>query len=151
MMHNGSPEENSAGIISRQVRLVKCFTFEAAHDLPNAPAGHKCRRLHGHSFKVDLVVEGTVGVRSGWLMDYGEIKDAFAPLLERLDHHYLNEIEGLENPTSEIIGKWIWDKLKPRLPQLSGVVVHETCTARCEYCGEVRMANSENRVRGLDQ
>ena len=87
------PAESVAG--THTVALVRTFTFEAAHLLPQAPAGHKCRRLHGHSFRVDLTVDGPVDERSGWLMDFGDIKAAFAPLLDRLDHHYLNEIEGL--------------------------------------------------------
>ncbi|MCH7720049.1 MAG: 6-carboxytetrahydropterin synthase QueD [Planctomycetes bacterium] len=118
------------------VALVRTFTFEAAHLLPQAPAGHKCRRLHGHSFRVDLTVDGEVDERSGWLMDFGDIKAAFAPLLDRLDHHYLNEIEGLENPTAENLTRWIWERLRPDLPELSCVTVHETCSVRCEFRGE---------------
>jgi len=122
--------------IGNTVRLVKCFTFEAAHLLPRAPAEHKCQRLHGHSFKVELTVEGTIDERTGWLIDYGDIADAFAPLLKQLDHYYLNEVQGLENPTSENIARWIWQRVKPALPLLSCVTVFETCTARCEYRGE---------------
>ncbi|HKK69989.1 MAG TPA: 6-carboxytetrahydropterin synthase QueD [Candidatus Krumholzibacteria bacterium] len=117
------------------VRLVKTFHFEAAHRLPRVPEGHKCARLHGHSFRVDVEVEGPIDVSKGWLIDYADIKEAFAPLHERLDHHYLNEIEGLENPTSEILAAWIWERLQPRLEGLARVVVHETCTARCAYEG----------------
>ena len=119
-----------------RVRLVKDFRFEAAHRLPRVPQGHKCARLHGHSFRVDIEVEGPIDPDLGWLIDYGDIKDAFAPLLDRLDHHYLNEVEGLENPTSEILAKWIWDRLVPRLPSLARVTVHETCTSRCVYEGD---------------
>ncbi len=119
------------------VALVRTFTFEAAHLLPQAPPGHKCRRLHGHSFRVDLTVDGPVDARSGWLMDFGDIKAAFAPMLDRLDHHYLNEIEGLENPTAENLTRWIWEQLKPDLPELSCVTIQETCTARCEFRGEM--------------
>jgi 6-pyruvoyltetrahydropterin/6-carboxytetrahydropterin synthase len=117
------------------VRLVKTFHFEAAHRLPRVPEGHKCARLHGHSFRVDVEVEGPIDESKGWLIDYADIKDAFAPLHEQLDHHYLNEIEGLENPTSEILAAWIWDRLRPRLEGLARVVVHETCNARCAYEG----------------
>ena len=117
------------------VRLVKTFHFEAAHRLPRVPEGHKCARLHGHSFRVDVEVEGPIDVSKGWLIDYADIKEAFAPLHERLDHHYLNEIEGLENPTSEILAAWIWERLQPRLEGLARVVVRETCTARCAYEG----------------
>lgn len=117
------------------MELFKAFTLEAAHRLPHVPAGHKCARLHGHSFRIEIHVEGAVGAGSGWVMDFAEIKAAFRPLYDRLDHHYLNEIEGLENPTSEILAMWIWDRLKPSLPLLSQVTVHETCTSGCRYRG----------------
>jgi queuosine biosynthesis protein QueD len=117
------------------VRLVKGFTFEAAHRLPHLPETHKCYRLHGHSFRVEVQVEGEIDPHTGWFMDYAEIKRAFEPLHERLDHNYLNEVEGLENPTSENLAVWIWQRLGPALPALVKVVVHETCTARCEYGG----------------
>ena len=117
------------------VRLVKTIDFEAAHFLPTFPEGHKCRRLHGHSYKVDIVVEGEVPPEQGYLIDYAEIKAAFEPLKQQLDHSCLNEVEGLANPTSEMIAKWIWDRLKPRLPLLAEVVIHETCSSRCEYRG----------------
>ena len=115
--------------------IFKVFTLEAAHRLPNVPAGHKCARLHGHSFRVEVHVSGPVGDDSGWVLDFAELKAAFAPLYQQLDHHYLNEIEGLDNPTSERLAMWIWERLKPRLPQLSQVVVHETCTSGCRYRG----------------
>ena len=115
--------------------LFKTFTLEAAHRLPNVPEGHKCARLHGHSFRVEIHVDGPVDPHTGWVMDFAEIKAAFRPLYERLDHHYLNEIEGLENPTSERLAEWIWQRLKPGLPLLSEVVVHETCTSGCRYRG----------------
>lgn len=117
------------------MRLVREFTFEAAHLLPNVPEGHKCRRLHGHSFRVELVCEGEIDPHTGWLIDFADIKLAFQPLRERLDHHYLNEIEGLENPTAENIARWIWQRLEPVLPQLTQVNLAETCTSRCEYIG----------------
>lgn len=116
-----------------RVALTKTFRFEAAHRLPHVPPGHKCGRLHGHSFRFEVTVEGDVDPRTGWLVDYGEIKARAAPLVERLDHHFLNEIEGLENPTSEILAQWIYDRLKPVLPLLAAVTVHETCTATCVY------------------
>ena len=118
-----------------RVRLSRAFRFEAAHRLPNVPAGHKCGRLHGHSFRVELVCEGEVDPHLGWLVDFAEIKRAFDPLLMSLDHHYLNEIEGLDNPTAENIARWIWDRLKPSLPSLAQVNVAETCSSRCEYRG----------------
>ena len=115
--------------------IFKRFHIEAAHRLPNVPEGHKCARLHGHSFQVELVVAGELGVRSGWVMDFADVKRAFQPLYDRLDHNYLNDIEGLDNPTSERLAIWIWDRLKPTLPALSEVVVHETCTSGCRYAG----------------
>lgn len=110
--------------------------LEAAHHLPHVPENHKCRRLHGHSFHVEVHVNGPVHGQSGWVMDFADITRVFQPLYEQLDHHYLNEIEGLENPTSENLARWIWRKLKPALPLLSKVVVRETCTAGCIYSGE---------------
>jgi 6-pyruvoyltetrahydropterin/6-carboxytetrahydropterin synthase len=118
------------------VEIFKVFTFEAAHRLPNVPAGHKCARLHGHSFRVEIHVSGPVDPVTGWVMDFADIKEAFRPILSRLDHYYLNDIEGLENPTSENIARWIWQQLKPSLPLLHRVVVHETCTSGCVYRGE---------------
>jgi 6-pyruvoyltetrahydropterin/6-carboxytetrahydropterin synthase len=115
--------------------IFKIFRIEAAHRLPNVPAGHKCARLHGHSFAVELVVGGEVGEESGWVMDFGDVKAAFQPLYDQLDHHYLNDIEGLDNPTSERLAAWIWERLKPSLPQLATVIVHETCTSGCRYSG----------------
>ena len=119
-----------------KVRLTRDFTFEAAHLLPNAPEGHKCRRLHGHSFRVEVTVEGEVDPRTGWFLDYGVIKDAVEPLRRQLDHYYLNEVAGLENATSENLAGWLWTRLKPALPSLARITVHETCEARCEYEGK---------------
>ena len=116
-----------------KMELRKTFQFEAAHLLPHLPKSHKCRRLHGHSFGVEIVVSGECDPRLGWLMDYADISRAFKPILERLDHYYLNEVPGLDNPTSENIAAWIWNELKPRLPLLREVVVAETCTAKCVY------------------
>jgi 6-pyruvoyltetrahydropterin/6-carboxytetrahydropterin synthase len=116
--------------------VFKIFTFEAAHRLPNVPEGHKCARLHGHSFRVEVHVGGPVDAHTGWVMDFAGIKAAFDPVRERLDHRYLNEIPGLENPTSENVARFIWGLLKPRLPGLAKLVVHETCTAGCVYLGE---------------
>ena len=119
-----------------KVELRKTFQFEAAHKLPNVPADHKCARLHGHSFRVEVVVAGECDPRAGWLMDYAEISEAFRPLMDQLDHYYLNDIPGLENATSENLSKWIWDHLKPRLPWLTEIAVAETCMSRCIYRGQ---------------
>ena len=118
------------------VRLSKTFHFEAAHDLPTFPDGHKCRRLHGHSFRFDVVVEGEVDPAKGYLIDYGDIKNATDPIVKQLDHFYLNEIEGLSNPTSENLAKWLWEHLKSALPMISAIIVYETCTSACEYRGK---------------
>jgi 6-pyruvoyltetrahydropterin/6-carboxytetrahydropterin synthase len=116
--------------------LFKDFTFEAAHRLPHVPVGHKCGRLHGHSFMVRVEITGPVDAQTGWVMDFAELKVSFNPILQRLDHYYLNDIPGLENPTSEILAQWIWRQLKPQLPLLSAIMVKETCNAGCIYRGE---------------
>ncbi len=120
------------------VKLTISFGFEAAHFLPHFPDGHKCRRMHGHSFKVDVTVAGDVPEGQGHLLDFGEVKKVMAPLEEQLDHHLLNEIEGLENPTSEHLAAWIWKHLAPDLPLLDEVTVHETCRSMCTYFGPQR-------------
>lgn len=117
------------------MNIFKTFTLESAHRLPNVPEGHKCARVHGHSFRVEIHVSGPVDDRLGWVIDFADVKTAFAPLHLQLDHQYLNDVPGLENPTSENLARWIWRELKPRLPLLSRVVVHETCTSGASYRG----------------
>ncbi|MGK2960495.1 MAG: 6-carboxytetrahydropterin synthase QueD [Candidatus Malihini olakiniferum] len=117
--------------------LFKDFQFEAAHHLPHVPKGHKCGRLHGHSFMVRLEITGEVDSHTGWVMDFADLKAVFNPIWQQLDHHYLNEIIRLENPTSEVLAHWIWPQLKAALPLLSAVIVKETCTAGCVYRGGV--------------
>ena len=117
------------------MEIFKAFTLESAHRLPNVPPGHKCARLHGHSFRVEIHVSGPVDPQLGWVMDFADVKAAFDPLFRQLDHNYLNDVPGLENPTSENLARWIWQKLEPSLPQLSAVVVHETCTSGARYTG----------------
>ncbi len=126
--------------------IFREFTFEAAHRLPHVPAGHKCARLHGHSFRVELHVGGEVDPHTGWIMDFADVKAAFAPVREQLDHHYLNEIEGLENPTSEVLARWIWERTQPRLPGLTRIVVRETCTSGCVYTGASGAPGDVRRV-----
>ena len=92
--------------------IFKVFTIEAAHRLPNVPQGHKCARLHGHSFRIELHVSGEPDPHAGWVMDFAELKSLFQPIYDRLDHHYLNEIDGLENPTSERLAIWLWEQVK---------------------------------------
>ena len=127
--------KDAAGNILPAPDVFVHFDFEAAHRLPNVPPGHKCARLHGHSFRIELHVSGPLDARMGWVMDFADLKAAFQPLYEQLDHHYLNDIPGLENPTSERLAEWIWARVKPDLPLLSAVVVHETCTSGCRYEG----------------
>ena len=117
------------------MEIFKIFHIEAAHKLPNVPAEHKCARLHGHSFRIEIHVAGEVDRESGWVQDFADISAAFVPVKEQLDHRYLNEIPGLENPTSENLSIWIWNELSPTLPMLSKIVVHETCTSGCSYGG----------------
>ncbi|QBR69987.1 6-carboxytetrahydropterin synthase QueD [Beijerinckiaceae bacterium] len=117
------------------MKITQAFSFEAAHSLPNVAAEHRCKRLHGHSYRVELRLEGAVDPVTGFVADFFEIEAAFAPLLERLDHHHLNEIEGLENPTAENIAIWIWDRTNKALPQLASVVVYETPDCWAEYEG----------------
>ncbi len=117
------------------MEIYKEFRIEAAHRLPNVPAGHKCARLHGHSFRIGVYLQGAVGAQTGWVCDFADIGVAMQPLHEQLDHRYLNDIEGLENPTSEVLAMWIWERLRLKLPALARVVIHETCTSGCEYRG----------------
>lgn len=117
------------------MEVYKDFRFEAAHFLPKVPEGHPCKRMHGHSYKVTVHIKGGLGNETGWLLDFGDIKKAFAPILQKLDHSVLNEIAGLENPTSELLAIWIWKQLKPVLPLLSKIVVSETSTSGCVYEG----------------
>lgn len=116
--------------------IFKEFTFEAAHRLPFAPDGHKCARLHGHSFRVEVHVSGEVDPRTGWIMDFADISAAFAGIHAQLDHRYLNEVEGLENPTSEVLARWIWERTRAQLPGLARIVVRETCTSGCVFAGD---------------
>ncbi|PNV75906.1 6-carboxytetrahydropterin synthase QueD [Leptospira inadai] len=125
-----------------EIELTKEFRFDAAHFLPNVPQGHKCRRMHGHSFRFKLHLKGTIDPVTGWLMDFAEVSKFVKPLLDNyLDHYLLNEIEGLENPTSENICIWLWEKLKPQLPLLRKITLHETCTSACIYEGPRHVAS----------
>ncbi|MDI6742673.1 MAG: 6-carboxytetrahydropterin synthase QueD [Smithella sp.] len=118
------------------MEIFRVFKFDAAHYLPNVGEGHKCSRMHGHSFRVEIHVSGEVDPRSGWVMDFADIVKAFQPLEEQLDHKCLNKVEGLENPTSENIARWIWSRLYPVLPQLNKIVVQEGTESGCIYRGE---------------
>ena len=116
------------------MKIFKEFTFEAAHKLPLVPRDHKCSNLHGHSFKVRIYIDGPLN-EFGWVMDFSELKKICAPYIKQLDHTYLNEIAGLENPTSENIAIWLWEKLIEPLQNLSSIEVMETCNSGCEYSG----------------
>ena len=116
--------------------IFKEFSIESAHWLPNVPEGHKCRRMHGHSFRIEIHVSGPLDAKLGWVMDFADLKAAFQPIEDQLDHRCLNDIAGLENPTSENLARWIWQRLKPALPALSKVVIRETCTSGCAYEGD---------------
>ncbi|GAA0425986.1 6-carboxy-5,6,7,8-tetrahydropterin synthase [Acrocarpospora corrugata] len=117
------------------MEIFREFTFEAAHRLPQVPEGHKCARLHGHSYRLEVRISGAVDPSMGWIMDFGDLKAAVNPVIVQLDHYYLNEVPGLENPTSENLARWVWDRLADALP-LSAIVVRETCTSGCVYRGE---------------
>lgn len=121
--------------MTNTVEIFREFNFEAAHRLPNVPDGHKCARLHGHSYRFSVHVAGPIDPHLGWVMDFGDIKAVVQPLVERLDHYYLNEIDGLENPTSEVLACWLWERLDPELPGLTAITVRETCTSGCTYRG----------------
>ncbi|WP_239845849.1 6-carboxytetrahydropterin synthase QueD [Shewanella sp. Isolate11] len=118
------------------IEIYKEFTFESAHKLPNVPADHKCGRLHGHSYRVRIHLTGEPNEQLGWFIDFGDLKKIFKPIYEQLDHRYLNDIEGLENPTAEVIAVWIWDRLVKNLPQLSAIELMETCTSGVVYRGK---------------
>jgi 6-pyruvoyltetrahydropterin/6-carboxytetrahydropterin synthase len=118
-----------------RTRLERSYRFEAAHFLPKVPPGHKCARMHGHSFLIDVVIEGEIDDR-GWVMDFAEIDERVSPLVKKLDHQVLNEIDGLDNPTSELLAVWFWQRLAPNLAGLQEVIVSETPTSRCIYRGQ---------------
>jgi 6-pyruvoyltetrahydropterin/6-carboxytetrahydropterin synthase len=117
------------------MELFREYGFEAAHRLPNVPDGHKCARLHGHSFRVRVAVEGAVGDDSGWVMDFADVSAVVSPVVAELDHRYLNDIDGLDNPTSEVVAQWLWQRIKPSLPSLTSVEVRETCSAGVIFRG----------------
>lgn len=118
-----------------RTRLERFYRFEAAHFLPKVPEGHKCARMHGHSYSIEVVIEGEIDAERGWVMDFAEIDEHAQPLVKQLDHQVLNEVDGLANPTSELLAVWWWHKLAPGLPGLVEVVVSETPTSRCIYRG----------------
>lgn len=116
--------------------LFKQFKFDSAHFLPNVPEGHKCRGLHGHTYQLILYFEGKIDEKLGWIMDFSEIKRVVDPIIECIDHKLLNEVEGLENPTCELIAIWLWDKIRLKIPQLSRIKLFETPTSGVIFEGE---------------
>jgi 6-pyruvoyltetrahydropterin/6-carboxytetrahydropterin synthase len=118
-----------------KAEVTRAYRIDAAHRLPGVPEGHKCGRMHGHGFRVEVTVAGPVGKRSGWVLDFAEIDRAAKPLVDALDHRTLNDVEGLENPTSELLAKWLWDRLAKALPGLAEVAVSESPDSRCAYRG----------------
>lgn len=116
--------------------IFKKFTFDSAHSLPNVPDGHKCKEVHGHTYRLTVFLEGDLDPDLGWVMDFAELKKVVKPVVDEIDHKYMNEIEGLENPTCEIIAKWIWDRIKPGIPQLMKIQLDETPTSGAVYSGE---------------
>jgi len=142
LVHDERPQQDNVAHAAQRTRteIFKEFSFESAHRLPFVAAGHKCARLHGHSFRVEIHVGGEVDAQTGMIMDFADVKAAFKPFYDQLDHNYLNDLEGLENPTSENLARWIWDRLLPALPSLVRVLVRETCTSGCVYEGARRPA-----------
>jgi 6-pyruvoyltetrahydropterin/6-carboxytetrahydropterin synthase len=118
-----------------EMEIFKVFHIDAAHRLPNVPDGHKCARVHGHSFRIEVHIRGSVDPKLGWVIDFADMAKAFQPVHDQLDHKYLNDIEGLSNPTSENLAKWVWQRLQPSLPQLTKIVVQESLESGCIYEG----------------
>lgn len=117
----------------KKLELTKTFYFDAAHNLSKVPPEHKCSNVHGHTFRVDVTISGEVNQQQGWVMDFGDIKSIVQPVIDRLDHHYLNQIKGLEKGTSELLVMWLWDRIKPLLPKLTKIVVWESPNSHCTY------------------
>ena len=120
----------------KSMEIYKEFSFDSAHYLPHVPDGHKCKNMHGHTYRLRVFIKGELDPRLGWIMDFKELKDALAPVMEQLDHKLINEIKGLENPTAENITVWIWNTIKPLLPLLSKIELYETSTTGVIYAGE---------------
>lgn len=115
--------------------LFKEFTFDAAHFLPHVPEGHKCKEMHGHTYRLRVWLDGKLDDKLGWVIDFADLKKAVKPMLDKVDHKCLNNIEGLPNPTCELIAVWIWNQLKPVLPLLQKIELHETPTSGVVYDG----------------
>ncbi|OYY95032.1 MAG: 6-carboxytetrahydropterin synthase QueD [Hydrogenophilales bacterium 28-61-23] len=118
------------------MEIFNRFSLEAARRLPHLPPEHPCSRVHGHSFQIEVYLRGPLDPKLGWVTDFADIQQAWRPIHASLDHRYLNEVDGLENPTSELLAQWIWRRLWPALPGLAKIVVMETSTSGCIYQGE---------------
>lgn len=116
--------------------IFKQFTFDSAHFLSKVPDTHKCKQIHGHTYRLVIYLDGPLHSDLGWVMDFGVVKQVVSPVIDILDHRLLNDIPGLENPTCELVAKWIWDQIKPGLPLLSKIELHETPTSGVVYSGE---------------
>jgi len=115
--------------------IFKEFTFDSAHSLPNVPEGHKCKAIHGHTYRLKVIIEGDLDPHLGWVMDFSDLKNVVKPVIDQIDHKYMNELKGLENPTCEAIAIWLWNKIKPSLPLLKEIELHETPTSGTVYSG----------------
>ena len=115
--------------------IFKHFDFDSAHFLPNVPDDHKCKEIHGHTYRMKAYFEGELDKQFGWVIDFAEIKKEVALLIRSIDHKLLNDIEGLENPTCEVIAIWLWNKIKPRIPLLCRIELYETLTSGVVYEG----------------
>jgi len=115
------------------MKIFKKYTFDSAHFLPNVSETHKCKRMHGHTYHLTVFIEGKIDEKYGWIIDFNDLKSVVNPVIEQLDHHVLNEIEGLENPTCEILAKWLYDKIKSDVPFLESIEVYETPTSGAIY------------------
>ena len=118
------------------MEIYKEFSFDSAHFLPNVPDGHKCKQMHGHTYRLRVVLKGETDAHLGWIMDFKELKDAVAPVIDKLDHKLINDIRDLENPTAENITVWIWKQIRPLLPQLSRIELYETPTTGVIFDGK---------------
>lgn len=118
------------------MEIFKEFSFDSAHFLPNVPEDHKCKRMHGHTYRVRICIKGPLDDHLGWVEDFGTVKEVWKPVEKLLDHYTLNNIKGLENPTAEWIAIWIWRKLKPELPKINRIEVYETPSSGVIYRGE---------------
>ena len=118
------------------MEIYKEFSFDSAHFLPNVPIGHKCREMHGHTYRLKVFIKGALDPKLGWIMDFKDLKEALLPVIDQLDHKLINNIKGLDNPTAENITVWIWQQIKPSLPLLSRIELYETPTTGVIYSGE---------------